>query len=45
MKRHSKVKYPNCAGKMLLGFEVNCTGQSIKYTLMLSLEGNRTLAG
>jgi hypothetical protein len=39
VKRHSKVEYPNCADKMLLGFEVNCTGRSIKYTLILSIVG------
>jgi NRPS condensation-like uncharacterized protein len=39
VKKHREVEHPNCADKMLFAFQVNCTGQSLKYTLILSIEG------
>jgi NRPS condensation-like uncharacterized protein len=39
MNRHSGVVHPNCIDKVLLSFEINCTGQRIHYTLILSTEG------
>jgi NRPS condensation-like uncharacterized protein len=35
-----EVEHPNCADKMLFGFQVNCTGQSIQYNVILSIEGD-----
>jgi hypothetical protein len=39
VRSNSGIEHPNCADKTLLAFEVNCTGQRIKYTLILSIDG------